>query len=148
MTAMPLDLRPRWRLPSDLGYGPDNPPDKYILGDVWVTRHREGLCDEYIAVSGEPSPYLLIGDELLRALHYDSRNYNVCAWVDLTDPEYEVHADPGCPGCMSVADATPDPMAVCFTGTMFHVNARNQHLLYRVGNYRPRSRTWEAAWPD
>jgi hypothetical protein len=77
-TAFPLDLQPRWRLPSDLGYGPDNPPDRYVLGDVWITRHRDG----------------------------------------------------------------------CFHGKMFHVNARNKHLVYRIGNYRPRSRTWEAAWPD
>lgn len=147
-TAFPLDLKPDWRMPSQLGMGPGMNPDPYTLGDLWVKRHREGPCVEYITVD-EVSPQILVGDELLRALHYETAQFQTCAWVELEDPEYDAHADnPECPGCELVAESTPDPRAVCFTGMMLHVNARNRKLIYQIGQYRPQSRTWEAAWPD
>lgn len=147
MTAFPLDIAPRWRLPSELGYGPDNPPDRYILGDIWITRHREGPCVEYITVNDDASPYVLIGDELLRDIMFDVRRYNTCAWVELEDPQYSLHDKLECPSCPAIEDASAsDP--VCFTGMMFRLNARNRQLTYRIGKYRPGSRTWEASWPD
>lgn len=147
---MPLDLKPRWRLPSDLGYGPDIPPDRYVLGDIWITRHREGPCVEYITVNEDASSHILIGDELLRDLKFDSRRYNACAWLDLKDPEYPQHVKSECPSCELIewAYAASTKAAYCFTGTVLHINARNRELIYRIGKYRARSTTWEASWPD
>lgn len=146
-TPFPLDLQPHWRLPSDLGYGPDNPPDGYILGDVWVTRHREGPCSEYITVDKDPSPLVLIGDELLQDIQFDRRRYMTCAWVRLEENEIEHESVSDCQECdRSLGDPARPPY--CFRNMLLHIDARNRHLVYRIGNYRPQSRTWEAAWPD
>lgn len=146
-TAFPLDLQPHLRLPSDLGYGPGMPPDKFILGDVWITRHSYGPSVQYITVDDKASSHVLIGDELLRDLMFDVRKYQVCMWVRLEDPRYDRHIKSECPSCEPIEIASKsDP--VCFTGMLFHVDARNRHLVYEIGKYRPGSRTWEASWPD
>lgn len=145
-TAFPLDLQPNWRLPIQLGFGPGMQPDPYALGDLWIRRHREGPNVEYITVSDDASPQVLIGDELLRDIQFDARRYNTCAWVQL---DCGPHTPTECPSCQAWGQLHPaDRPLHCFSGAFFHVNARNRKLIYQIGLYRPASRTWEAAWPD
>lgn len=102
-------------------------------------------------MNDDASSHILIGDELLRDIKFDSRRYNTCAWVGLFDPEYPEHCKSECPSCDHIQLAhfgNPLRLSYCFAGMMFHINARNRRLIYRIGNYRPTSRTWEAAWPD
>lgn len=125
----PLDLKPRWRLPSDLGYGPDNPPDQFFLGDIWVSRESDAV-GRYVVIT-EASPHVLVGAEFLDAVEVDAtvhgraRNDTVgcrLEWPKLTDGGY--------------------------TGCLLHIDGRNRHLVYRIGKFRPKSRTYEASWPD
>lgn len=36
----------------------------------------------------------------------------------------------------------------CFTNWMLHIDARDQHLIYRIGDYVPGRDAWCASWPD
>jgi hypothetical protein len=36
----------------------------------------------------------------------------------------------------------------CFYGWLLHVDARDRHLVYQIGNYHPAGDSWHAAWPD
>jgi hypothetical protein len=145
-TAFPLDLMPNWRLPSQLGFGPGMQPDPYALGDLWVRRHREGPNVEYITVNDDASPQVLIGDELLRDIQFDIRRYNTSAWVTLEN--LWDHTPSDCPTCTWAKDHLSDRPSHCFSGMLMLINARNRQLIYRIGQYRPQSRTWEATWPD
>lgn len=145
-TPWPLDLQPRWRLPSDLGFGPDLTPDAYMLGDIWVTRISIDSVTEAIEIT-DASPHVLIGDELLQDVQFHRGRYSTCAWVRIEENELEHEVSGECPECNRGLGDSARP-SHCFRNMLFHIDARNRHLVYRIGSYRPRSRTWEASWPD
>jgi hypothetical protein len=36
----------------------------------------------------------------------------------------------------------------CFYGWLLHVDARDRHVVYQIGNYHPAGDSWHAGWPD
>jgi hypothetical protein len=36
----------------------------------------------------------------------------------------------------------------CFTNWLLHIDARDRHLVYRIGEYMHKQNSWRATWPD
>lgn len=144
-SPFPLDLKPEWRMPQELGMGPGLVPDAYALGDIWVQRHRQGPRIEYITVD-EASAHVLVGDELLRDIQFGLHRHNSEGWLSLEN--LWDHAPAECPTCAWSKDHPAERPSHCFAGMLLRVDAQDRQLTYRIRGYRPQSRTWEAAWPD
>ena len=82
----------------------------------------------------QADPYILIADEVLA---------NHARWLPKARLEWQFHDDPSGasgPGCRLGG--------TCYKNWLLHIDADNQHLVYRIGDYRAEPNVWEAAWPD
>ena len=133
-------------------------------GQCIVRRHHND-CDVYITLE-RADPQILVCDQVLHDIHDDP---HVDVWLDMPEraaPDYPdgmLQQYPDAPltdplkdtsrwsFLGHVADGQPvlaRPLPELYDGALLHIDARNQHVIYRIGTYRLDVNAWEAAWPD
>uniref|UniRef100_A0AAU8GQ20 Uncharacterized protein n=1 Tax=Mycobacterium phage Farewell TaxID=3158893 RepID=A0AAU8GQ20_9CAUD len=112
-----------------------NPPGVLVL-----TRHTEG--DETWLTVKRADPVVEFTDELLTDFAAGGDNNGMYPGVRF-EPKY--HDDPygaSGPGCRR------DGQGDCYTNWLLHFDARDRHVVYRIGEYKHQLNSWVARWPD
>jgi hypothetical protein len=141
-------------------YAPDYPgpttsdsgPPAPTGGRCTVTKSRPEPDDHPECVDiltlDRADPYVLVLNEILFGLYHRGWQYHPD--ITLTRPT----TGHGSPGHFDInyGNEGPDCGAqlgmVCFKDSVFRIKARNQTAVYRIGNYLPGPKSWEAFWAD
>lgn len=102
-------------------------------GILVLTRHWEG-DDDWLTVK-RADPHVDFTDELLRDFANGGDNDGMYPNVRL-EPNY----------AHNMAECRIDGQ--CFNGWLLHIDGRDRHVVYRIGEYVPRRNAWRATWPD
>lgn len=149
-----------------VGFVSGNRPDSYWEGMATILCHcaPEPWNLELRLEVRDADPQLLISDDMLSDLERARRVQRAPIWIDRPEPalekgEYILSAS-AVKSLSSPFDADGNirsdlgfkPIGYLKppsrTGQVLHFQASNQHLIYRIGEYRTASNAWEAAWPD
>lgn len=85
-------------------------------------------------------PHTLFADELLREAFWTT-----IPWLTISRPE-EGHGSTG--HSVGEYDCSAQPGGVCFYNSVVTLTGTNRTVIYRIGDYQPERRAWEASWPD
>lgn len=106
-------------------------------GVLVLTRHHSADEPTYLTVK-RADPYVEFTDELLTEFAHGGDNDGMYPDVEL-DQSPDHHDGTSCPEA---------PTNICFTDCILRINARDQSVIYRIGEYVPSRNVWRAAWPD
>lgn len=126
---------PHWEVHSTIDALPAfsiSPPGVLVL-----TRHFKGEEPSYLTVK-RADPFVEFSDELLTEFAHGGDNDGMYPDVEL-DQSPDHHDGTSCPETHT---------HMCFTDCILRINARDQMLIYRIGEYVPKRNSWKAAWPD
>jgi hypothetical protein len=103
-------------------------------GVLVIRRHSE-VDNTWITVT-KADPQVEFTDELLTGT-YEGKDPRYIS----TRLEVWPHAGPACP-------YQGYELGHCWHNALFHIDGRDRHVVYRIGEYLPARNAWVGRWPD
>jgi hypothetical protein len=121
------------------------------FGTVVMTRHyaQDGRTVDHLTID-RADPHILVSDDLLTEVAHNIADTDQPVGEPYYAESYRfgMRLECGPRPRLCGAGCTYPSHPFCWTDWLLHIDAKDQHLVYRLTAYDREQEAWRASWPD